>query len=146
MPVPDFSDPRPVYLQIADDLRLRIRAGEPRHRPGDRLPSNRELSDRYGVATETLRQSLAVLHREGLVATQSTRGTFVLKEPSEQTGGDAPSAARMAAIEEELATLRRRVARLHAELMELYASTGRVYPYGDGEEWDGTSNPGRQVG
>lgn len=143
MPVPDYSDPRPVYVQIADDLRRRIRAGE--HSPGDRLPSNRELSERYGVATETLRQSLAVLNREGLVATQSTRGTFVLKAPSEHAGEDGPSAARMATIEHELEALRRRVARLHAELIELYASTGRVYPY-DAGEGQGNFGPGRQVG
>ena len=78
MPVPDYADPRPAYMQIADDLRGQIEAGK--YGPGDRLPSNRLMSEQYGVAAETLRQALDVLRGEGLIATQSTRGTFVLRK------------------------------------------------------------------
>ena len=48
MPVPDPRDPRPVYEQIADDLRAAIKEG--RLQPGDRLPTEREHAGRYGVA------------------------------------------------------------------------------------------------
>ena len=79
--MPDYADDRPVYVQIADDLRDRIRAGE--YTPGDRLPSVQDLSERYRVARETIRQAIDVLRGEKLVAAQSTRGVFVLKEPGE---------------------------------------------------------------
>ncbi len=81
MPVPDLADPRAPYLQIADDLREQIRAG--RYQPGDRLPSNAAMASEYRSASETIRNALRKLRDEGLVATQSTRGTFVLRAPGE---------------------------------------------------------------
>lgn len=83
MPVPDYADPTPAYRQIAGDLRGRIRSGE--YAPGDRLPSNRALSERYKVAAETIRQALDELRGDGAIATQSTRGTYVTGEPRETT-------------------------------------------------------------
>lgn len=79
MKVPDYSDATPVRRQIAEDLRDQIRAGT--YAPGSRLPSNVALSERYGVATETIRAALEELRTEGIVATQSTRGTFVVSRP-----------------------------------------------------------------
>lgn len=79
--MPDYSVDRPVYVQIADDLRARIRAGE--FPPGEKLPSGRDLSDHYHVAYETVRQSLEVLRDAGIVVMQSTRGTFVLRVPED---------------------------------------------------------------
>jgi len=81
VPVPDLADPRPPYLQIADDLRRKIADG--RYKPGDRLPSLPAMSSEYRSASETIRRALAVLRDEGLVATQATRGTFVLRPASE---------------------------------------------------------------
>lgn len=79
--VPDFDDPRPVFEQIADDLRSQIAAGQ--IDVGTRLPSQTTLADRYGVAINTLRSALKELVTEGLLSTQSTRGTFVLRAPGE---------------------------------------------------------------
>ncbi len=81
MPVPDVNDPRPAYVQIADGLRDEIKNG--RLPPPSRLPAQREMAERYGVAAETLRKALDVLAREGIVSAGSTRGTFVLKVPGE---------------------------------------------------------------
>ncbi|HEX9357384.1 MAG TPA: winged helix-turn-helix domain-containing protein [Streptosporangiaceae bacterium] len=81
MPVPDLADPRAPYLQIADDLREQIRVG--RYQPGDRLPSNAVMASEYRSASETIRNALRKLRDEGLVATQSTRGTFVLRAAAE---------------------------------------------------------------
>ena len=81
MPVPDLADPRPPYLQIADDLRRQIKAG--RYKPGDRLPSHKAMAETYQSAPETIRRALGALRDEGLTATQSTKGTFVLREASE---------------------------------------------------------------
>jgi DNA-binding GntR family transcriptional regulator len=80
--VPDYADDRPVYVQIADDLRARIRDGE--FPPGDKLPSGRDLADHYHAAYETVRQALEVLRDANIVVMQSTRGTFVLRTPGDQ--------------------------------------------------------------
>jgi DNA-binding GntR family transcriptional regulator len=129
MPVPDYADPRPAYIQIADDLRGQIEAGK--HGPGDRLPSNRLMSEQYGVAAETLRQALDVLRGEGLIATQSTRGTFVLRKPGERPSDGDTSAERLEKLESEVADLREGFSRLQAQVMNLYQSTGHQYPYED---------------
>jgi GntR family transcriptional regulator len=82
VPVPDLADPRAPYLQIADDLRRQITEG--RYQPGDRLPSLPSMQAEYKSASETIRRALRQLRDEGLVATQSTRGTFVLKQAAER--------------------------------------------------------------
>ncbi|MEV5311513.1 GntR family transcriptional regulator [Streptomyces sp. NPDC052610] len=63
------------HHDIADDLRHQIMTG--RIRPGERLPSEASLADRYKVSTVTLRRALAVLQGEGLVEKIHGRGNFV---------------------------------------------------------------------
>ncbi|WP_329177103.1 GntR family transcriptional regulator [Streptomyces sp. NBC_01477] len=64
-----------AYERIADDLRDRIRAGE--LAPGDQLPSETALVDKYGKSLPTLRQALGLLQAEGLIEKQHGRGNFV---------------------------------------------------------------------
>ncbi len=64
-----------AYERIADDLRQRIRAGE--LAPGDRLPAETALVEKYGKSLPTLRQALGVLQTEGLVEKVHGRGNFV---------------------------------------------------------------------
>lgn len=66
---------RPKYRQIADDLREAIDLG--RYEPGDRLPGENALMERYGVARMTARQALGLLEQEGLTTTRSGVGVFV---------------------------------------------------------------------
>jgi DNA-binding GntR family transcriptional regulator len=139
MPVPDYADPRPAYVQIADELRGQIEAGK--YGPGERLPSNRLMSEHYGVAAETFRQALDVLRGEGLIATQSTRGTFVLRKRREGVSDGGPSAERLEKLESEVAAVRKELGLLQAQVMNLYHSTGQPYPYEDG-----ITEAGRQVG
>src|SRR5918912_813495 len=77
-PVDPTSD-RPVYKQIADQLRAAIESGE--LAPGARLPSEAELMSRYDVAQGTVRQALSLLRGEGLVIAQQGRGVFVRERP-----------------------------------------------------------------
>ncbi|MEU8467945.1 GntR family transcriptional regulator [Streptomyces sp. NPDC029006] len=69
---------RPVpsrHNDIANDLRHQITTG--RLKPGERLPSETDLADRYKVSTATLRSALAVLQAEGLVEKIHGKGNFV---------------------------------------------------------------------
>lgn len=72
---PAKSDRRPPYQHAADELRREIKAG--RYKPGEQLPSYRELQERFGVANMTARSALAVLRDEGLIYTIQGRGSFV---------------------------------------------------------------------
>ncbi|MFI8896405.1 GntR family transcriptional regulator [Streptomyces paradoxus] len=67
------------HQDIAEDLRHQITTG--RIKPGERLPSEAGLADRYKVSTVTLRRALAVLQAEGLVEKIHGRGNFV-RHPS----------------------------------------------------------------
>jgi len=71
----DPTSDRPVYKQIADGLRARIRSGE--YGPGTRIPSEAQLVSDFGVARMTVRQGLAVLQQEGLVEVVRGKGMFV---------------------------------------------------------------------
>jgi DNA-binding GntR family transcriptional regulator len=98
-------------VQIADDLRRKISAGK--YQPGDRLPSLPVMTAEYSSASETVRRALRQLRDEGLVATQSTRGTFVLKAAPD------PEADPVARLESEVRDLRASDARQDDELAKL---------------------------
>jgi GntR family transcriptional regulator len=72
---PDTNDPRPPYLQVADDLRREIVRGK--FTPGQKLPSGRKLASQYGVAPMTINHAMAVLRDEGIVISYQGRGVFV---------------------------------------------------------------------
>lgn len=75
----DKADDRPPYRQIAAALRAAIAAGQ--LVAGDRLPSESELVERYGVARMTARQAIQELRTEGLVVSEHGRGVFVRSAP-----------------------------------------------------------------
>lgn len=68
------SAKQPLYDQLVDMLSEKI---ENEHNAGDMLPSERELSERYGLSRTTVRLALRELERLGLVVRQHGRGTFV---------------------------------------------------------------------
>ncbi|WP_323449317.1 GntR family transcriptional regulator [Streptomyces yaizuensis] len=80
----DPRAPEPPYRQIAADLTTEIERGD--LAPGSPLPSEKALTERYGVARNTVRAALAVLRESGLVFTVTGRGTYI-RDRSDQ--GDA---------------------------------------------------------
>lgn len=69
------DDVLPLYERTATQLLDDLRAAAAR--PGDRLPSERALVDRYAVSRVTLRAALAQLESRGIVRPSSSRGWFV---------------------------------------------------------------------
>jgi GntR family transcriptional regulator len=65
----------PAYRRIQYALQKRIESGE--LRPGDAVPSERELARSYAVSLMTARHALAEMEREGLVDRRPGAGTFV---------------------------------------------------------------------
>lgn len=71
----DPSDPLPLYYQVYSSLLERIQAGE--FPPGCQLPTERQLTEEYGVSRITVVKSLDMLERDGYVDRQHGRGTFL---------------------------------------------------------------------
>ena len=69
----------PVYVRIAQTLKESIQQGV--YKVEDRLPSEHQLSDRFGVNRHTLRRAIALLKEEGLLRVDKGRGIFVAADP-----------------------------------------------------------------
>lgn len=78
LPVAPSLDRRsvlPLYVQIQQTLREQIRAGV--IRAGAAVPSERDLSERYGISRMTVRQAMRALRQEGVLYRERGRGLFV---------------------------------------------------------------------
>ena len=73
---PNTEGPDYIYVQLADHIEARIRAGE--LPPGSRLPAERQMADDYGVAYLTVRRAMAELRERGLIRSVIGRGTYVV--------------------------------------------------------------------
>lgn len=69
---------------VAGELRSALGSGT--YAPGERLPTEHELAERYGVSRPTLRAALRELEATGLVRTQHGVGTFVTDRPRIRAG------------------------------------------------------------
>jgi GntR family transcriptional regulator len=74
---------RPRYRQIAEELLDQIKAGE--LQPGERLPSEHELSEHYQAGRNTIRRALSELSAEGYVESVQGVGTFVQESHTPKT-------------------------------------------------------------
>jgi GntR family transcriptional repressor for pyruvate dehydrogenase complex len=86
MPAPLVSPParparRNLVATVADELRAAI--ADSSFRPGDRLPSESKLTERFSVSRTVIREAIANLRADGLVEARQGAGVFVL-EPAEQ--------------------------------------------------------------
>ncbi|MDW8068363.1 MAG: GntR family transcriptional regulator [Anaerolineae bacterium] len=84
------ASPVPIYVQIEEQVRALIAAGQ--LRPGDQLPTIRQLAVDLGVNYNTVARAYLELERAGVITTQRGRGTFVAGVPDE---------ARQAQLREE---------------------------------------------
>jgi len=79
----DRSSPMPLWAQLLDDLRHRLRQGE----FAERFPTDHELVETYGVSRQTAREAVRCLRQEGLVERLRGRGTRVTVPELEQPMG-----------------------------------------------------------
>jgi GntR family transcriptional regulator len=71
----DFRPDIPRWVQVTDTLRARITTGV--YRPGQVLPSEKQLVQEFGIARGTARRAIATLRDEGLIYTVPHLGSFV---------------------------------------------------------------------
>lgn len=67
--------PRKIYEQIVEQIKAMVVEGN--LKPGDRLPSEREMADKLEVSRASVREALSALHLVGLVEIKSGEGTFI---------------------------------------------------------------------
>ncbi|MCI8756043.1 MAG: GntR family transcriptional regulator [Oscillospiraceae bacterium] len=76
----DFQGDRPIYLQIVEQVQLRIVSGY--YSAGSKLPAVRDLAAEASVNPNTMQKALADLERKGLVYSQRTAGRFITEDKS----------------------------------------------------------------
>ncbi len=65
----------PKYERVASTIRAQITSGE--LRPGDQLPTTRQLIEQHGVSYGSVRTALLILKAEGLIEGRQGEGVFV---------------------------------------------------------------------
>ncbi|WP_420137806.1 FadR/GntR family transcriptional regulator [Sphingomonas sp.] len=104
----EAASPR-LYESITRALEQAIEVG--RYRPGDRLPSERELSDQFGVSRPVVREAIIVLELRGLVQRRHGAGVYVAPKaslqlsPSDEADGPFEVTEARRLLEGEVAAL-----------------------------------------
>ena len=73
-----LNSDRPIYTQILEKIQTRIIAGI--YKPGEKLPSVRELAAEASVNPNTMQKAFAELERSGLILTQRNSGRTVTED------------------------------------------------------------------
>ena len=120
----EFSQPKGIYLQIADRVRDRILRGE--WKAEERIPSIRELAVELGVNPNTVTRSYQALVERGLIANQRGRGYFV----SADAVARALKEMREEFLREELPRVVRMMRLLGIGPEEIVSGFSRVEPSG----------------
>ena len=76
----DFEASKPIYIQITEKIFQRIIRGE--IKPGEKLPSVREMAVQSGVNPNTIQRAYTEMERMGVVETKRGQGTFVIERES----------------------------------------------------------------
>lgn len=102
----DEADRRPVYRQIAEEIKTLIARGELEE--GVALPPVRQIAGDLGVNLNTIAAAYRELQREGLVRVRHGAGAFVAaRQPSQQSEAELRKALRASLTHLALAGLPR---------------------------------------
>jgi GntR family transcriptional regulator len=86
----------PIYEQIVGQVREQLAIGE--LKPGDQLPTVRQLASELRVNFNTIARAYRLLDDAGLISTQRGRGTYLLEHDSRKV----EKVVRKMTIEEQL--------------------------------------------
>lgn len=67
-----------LYQSVAEQIARSVAAGD--YKPGERLPSERELSQSYSVSRPTVREAIIALELDGLVEVRHASGVYVAQD------------------------------------------------------------------
>lgn len=73
-----FDNNLPIYVQLVEQLKINIISGKTK--PGERIPSVRELALKNQVNPNTMQKALGELEALGLIYTERTNGKYVTND------------------------------------------------------------------
>ena len=76
----NLNSDRPIFIQIVERIEMDIISGK--YKPGDKLPSVRDLAAEAAVNPNTTQKAFTELERTGLVFSQRTTGRFITEDTS----------------------------------------------------------------
>ncbi|PNT92329.1 GntR family transcriptional regulator [Clostridium thermosuccinogenes] len=74
----NIDSERPVYIQLLEHIQANIISGN--FKPGDKLPSVRDLAAEAGVNPNTMQRALTELERMELIYTNRTSGRYITSD------------------------------------------------------------------
>ncbi len=74
----ELDSERPVYIQLIEQIQAGIISGN--FKPGDKLPSVRDMAAEAAVNPNTMQKALSELERTGLIYTNRTAGRFITSD------------------------------------------------------------------
>ena len=80
----DYRDSRPIYAQIVDGFREQITGGV--LRPGEKLPSVRDLAAQLAINPNTIQRAYDALESEGYLCSVPGKGSFAAPNSGVDTG------------------------------------------------------------
>ena len=97
----DFKAGKPVYLQLTDQVRFAAASGL--IRPGEPLPSIRDLAEELRISRNTVAKAYTEMENLGVIETLPGKGCFI-KQTDSQLTRQARHKALSDAIDEALVT------------------------------------------
>ncbi|MCX8063033.1 MAG: GntR family transcriptional regulator [Anaerolineales bacterium] len=126
----DFRSGQPIYLQIVEQIRQKVANGE--LKPGDQLPTVRQLAAELRVNFNTVARAYRLLDEAGLISTQHGRGTYIWEPPSPETlqtirqQGLESLTRRYLAQAAQLGCTAEEIAKVISHMLELWRESGEL--------------------
>ncbi len=79
----DLRSDLPIYIQIVEQIRHLVASGQ--LKPGDQLPTVRQLAAELRINFNTVARSYRILDEAELISTQQGRGTYIWDQPAPET-------------------------------------------------------------
>lgn len=99
----NYRDGRPIYEQVRDGLRKLMVSGA--IRPGDKLPSVRQLAGQLAINPNTIQRAYETLEQEGYVYSVPGKGSFAARREEIENSRRAELLERLDLIAGELMML-----------------------------------------
>ncbi len=109
---------KPLFEQLRELIVNKITSGE--YKPGEKLPSERALSEMYNISRLTVRLALSDLVNDGMLIKKQGKGTFVANKPIQHSLGGLIGAVEELAhihVDMEVRILKKEICSVSAEIL-----------------------------
>ena len=110
----NYKDGRPFYEQVKEDLRRLVVSGA--LRPGDKLPSVRELAGQLAINPNTIQRAYRELEAEGYIVSVPGKGSFAAEREDENDRRRSELLAKLSETVRELRWLGMTAEEIAAEI------------------------------